>query len=159
MVVGIVATTAYQEERVLVMKPSDTVKVGGYDVTFKGASPATGPNYREDIAQFEVMRAGKPVIVLAPSKRIYDMPPQPTTEAGIYPSWGGDLYIVIGDEQLTGGAYAVRAYFNPLVRFIWIGALIMFFGGAASLSDRRLRVGVPISARKKARAKSEAASA
>jgi len=34
------------------------------------------------------------------------------------------------------------------VRFIWIGALIMFLGGAVSLSDRRLRVGAPGRARR-----------
>ena len=79
---------------------------------------------------------------LEPSKRIYDMPPQPTTEAGIHAAWRGDLYVVLGDAQ-TGGGYAVRIYFNPLVRCIWIGALVMFFGGAVSLSDRRLRVGAP----------------
>jgi cytochrome c-type biogenesis protein CcmF len=82
------------------------------------------------------------VTKLEPSKRLYDAPPQPTTEAGIHVSWRGDLYVVLGDEQKSGG-YAVRAYFNPLVRFIWIGALIMFLGGAVSLSDRRLRVGAP----------------
>ena len=45
------------------------------------------------------------------------------------------------------GGYAVRAYFNPLVRFIWLGALIMFIGGGISLSDRRLRVGAPTTRR------------
>ncbi|MEQ1652087.1 MAG: cytochrome c-type biogenesis CcmF C-terminal domain-containing protein, partial [Hyphomicrobium sp.] len=59
----------------------------------------------------------------------------------------GDLYIVIGDEQ-GAGAYAVRAYFNPLVRFIWLGALIMFIGGGLSLADRRLRVGAPVKSRR-----------
>ena len=58
---------------------------------------------------------------------------------------------MLGDEQTDGG-YAVRIYFNPLVRFIWLGALIMFFGGALSLSDRRLRVGAPGRARRLPRA-------
>jgi cytochrome c-type biogenesis protein CcmF len=49
----------------------------------------------------------------------------------------------------------VRVYFNPLVRFIWIGALIMFFAGAVSLSDRRLRVGAPGRARRFAAAPAE----
>ena len=72
---------------------------------------------------------------------------RPTTEAGIHASWRGDLYLVIGDAQPEGG-YAVRAYFNPLVRFIWLGALIMFIGGGISLSDRRLRVGAPSRSRR-----------
>ncbi len=143
MVVGITGTSAYREEKILVMKPGDSVSVGGFSAAFKGAKPGRGPNYREDIAAFDVTRNGAPVTVLEPSKRVYDAPPQPTTEAGIHASWRGDLYIVIGDEQ-PGEAYAVRAYFNPLVRFIWLGALIMFTGGGISLSDRRLRVGAPV---------------
>jgi len=93
------------------------------------------------------MRGGNAVTTLWPAKRLYNAPPQPTTEAGIHNSWRGDLYVVIGDPQPDGG-FAVRLYFNPLVRFIWIGALIMFIGGGVSLSDRRLRVGAPAAARK-----------
>ena len=147
MTVGIVATTAYQSEKILVMKPGDKVYVAGFELTFKGTNPARGPNYKEDVAKFEVANNGSLVTVLEPAKRVYDAPPQPTTEAGILASWLGDLYVVIGDAQ-GQGAYAVRAYFNPLVRFIWLGALIMFLGAGISLSDRRLRVGAPSKTRK-----------
>jgi cytochrome c-type biogenesis protein CcmF len=142
MVVGIVATSAYRVERILVMKLGEEMNIGGYTLAFKGVAPATGPNYRETVGVFDVTRDGAPVVRLEPSKRIYDAPPQPTTEAGIHAAWRGDLYVVLGDAQNSGG-YAVRVYFNPLVRFIWIGALIMFLGGGVSLSDRRLRVGAP----------------
>ena len=74
-----------------------------------------------------------------------------TTEAGIHASWRGDLYVVLGD-QLKDGAYSVRVYFNPMVRLIWLGALVMFLGGGLSLSDRRLRVGAPKQARRSAAA-------
>ena len=94
-------------------------------------------------------RGGSLITTLLPSKRIYDQPPQPTTEAGIHASWRGDLYTVLGDSQTDGG-YSIRLYFHPFVRFIWLGAVIMFLGGAVSLSDRRLRVGAPSTARRKA---------
>ena len=148
MVVGIVGTTAYQEEHILLMRPGETVTVGGYDATFKGVKGHKGPNYVEDIASFEVVRGDQVLTTLKPSKRLYDAPPQPTTESGILASWRGDFYIVIGDPQGDTGAYAVRAYFNPLVRFIWLGALIMFIGGGISLTDRRLRVGAPVKSRR-----------
>ena len=96
-----------------------------------------------------VASGGRPVVELAPSKRQYNAPPQATSEAGIHVSLLGDLYVVLGDEA-GDGAYAVRLYFNPLVRFIWIGAIIMFVGGGLSLSDRRLRVGAPRRARRRA---------
>jgi cytochrome c-type biogenesis protein CcmF len=147
LVVGIVATSAYRQERILVMKPGEEVTLAGYSLTFRGVVPATGPNYRADVGLFDVARGNAPLMRLEPSKRMYDAPPQPTTEAGIHASWRGDLYVVLGDAQQTGG-YAVRIFFNPLVRFIWLGALIMFCGGGISLSDRRLRVGAPGRARR-----------
>jgi cytochrome c-type biogenesis protein CcmF len=155
LVVGIVATSAYREERILVMKPGEEVALAGYTLAFRGVAPATGPNYREEVGLFDVTRGGSAVTKLEPSKRLYDAPPQPTTEAGIHVSWRGDLYVVLGDAQKEGGGYAVRLYFNPLVRFIWLGALMMFFGGGVSLSDRRLRVGAPGRARRFAAAPAE----
>ncbi|MCL4766424.1 MAG: heme lyase CcmF/NrfE family subunit [Hyphomicrobiaceae bacterium] len=144
MVVGIVATSAYQSERILVMNPGDRAGIAGFTLTFKGAAPQRGPNYREEVGLFEVERGGRAVTSLVPSKRLYDAPRQTTTEAGIHASWRGDLYAVLGDEQVNAaGGYAVRLYFNPLVRMIWIGALVMFLGGLLSVTDRRLRIGAP----------------
>ncbi len=117
-------------------------------------APRQGPNYSERVATFVVTRGGEPVTELTPSKRAFAVEKSATTEAGIHNSWRGDLYVVLGD-QLKDGAYSVRVYFNPMVRLIWIGALIMFFGGGLSLSDRRLRVGAP----KRARSKMAAAAA
>jgi cytochrome c-type biogenesis protein CcmF len=84
-----------------------------------------------------------------PSKREFTVEKSATTEAGIHASWRGDLYAVLGD-QLKDGAYSVRIYFNPLVRLIWLGALVLFFAGPVSLTDRRLRVGAPKRAQPKA---------
>ncbi len=151
-VIGIVATSAYQSERILVMKPGDRTEIAGYDSTFRGSAPQRGPNYREEAGFIEVSRDGRPVAELTPSKRLFDAPRQATTEAAIHPSWRGDLYAVLGDEQTAApGSYAVRLYFNPLVRLIWIGAIVMFAGGLLSLTDRRLRVGAPQRARLRAR--------
>jgi cytochrome c-type biogenesis protein CcmF len=154
LVVGVVATSAYREEKILVMKPGEQVSIAGYDITFRGVAPGTGPNYREEAGVFDIARGTSPVARLEPARRIYDMPPEPTTEAGIHVSWRGDLYVVLGDAQTAGG-YAVRIYFNPLVRFIWLGALVMFFAGGISLSDRRLRVGAPGRVRRIAAAPAE----
>ncbi len=142
MTLGIVATTAWQSETIVAMKPGDRLVIAGYELTFRGAAPRRGPNYQETLGRIDVTSGGTAVTTLEPAKRLYDAPKQPTTEAGILNAWSGDLYTVIGDETGDGG-FAVRAYFNPLVRFIWFGCLIMAFGGLLSLSDRRLRVGAP----------------
>ncbi len=147
-VIGIVATSAWQSEVVVAMKPGEQAAIAGYQLAFRGVAPARGPNYEEQVGTFSVTRGGSPVTELTPSKRTFDAPRQTTTEAGIHVSWRGDLYAVLGDE-MTGGGWAVRLYFNPLVRFIWLGAILMALGGVLSLSDRRLRVGAPRRARGK----------
>ncbi len=146
MVIGIVGTTAWQSEKIVAMKPGDTEEIAGYQLRFDGVEPQQGPNYREQIGTFVVTEGGAALTNLHPSKRMYIAPAQATTEAGIHAAWGGDLYAVLGDE-LTDGAYTVRLYYNPLVRLIWIGTIIMFLGGMISLTDRRLRVGAPKRAR------------
>jgi cytochrome c-type biogenesis protein CcmF len=153
-VIGIVATTAWRSEAILAMKPNDSADIAGYHLVFQGVTPQEGPNYHERVGLFKVTRNGSFVTELEPSKREFTVERSATTEAGIHASWRGDLYAVLGDP-LKDGAYSVRLYFNPLVRLIWIGALVMFFGGALSLSDRRLRVGAP----KRARAQAAAAAA
>ena len=140
VVIGIAATTAWHTEAVQVLGPGARLTLAGYDVSFAGAYPGRGPNYQETTGRFDVSRNGSPVTQLMPSKRIFDMPRQATTQAAIFNAWGGDLYVVLGDSQ-PDGAFVVRAYFHPLVRFIWLGALIMAFGGVLSMTDRRLRVG------------------
>ena len=142
MVVGIAATSAYRLEQNIVMKPDQTVDFADYQLTFKGVAPARGPNYVEQQGVFAVGLDGQPLTTLRPAKRVYQASRQNTTEAGIRASFVGDLYVILGDEK-DAGAYSIKLYFNPLVRFIWIGAVIMFIGGFLSLSDRKLRVGAP----------------
>jgi cytochrome c-type biogenesis protein CcmF len=149
--IGIVASSAWQSERILAMKVGDRAEIAGYELQFGGVKPRRGPNYDEDYARIAVTRGGAAVAELEPAKRLYDAPRSPTTEAAIHVSWLGDLYVVLGDE-LSGGGYAMRIYFNPLVRLIWLGALAMAIGGVFSLSDRRLRIGVPRRARRAATA-------
>ncbi len=96
--VGIIATSAYRSELVTVVKPGETVEIAVYALKFEGVTQNKGPNYTEQIGSFKVTRAGADVTVLNPTKRLYDQPPQPTTEAGIYASLGGDLYTVLGDS-------------------------------------------------------------
>jgi len=60
------------------------------------------------------------------------------TEAGIEAGWNRDLIISLG-EQVGSDVWSVRVQYRPLVRFIWLGALIMAFGGLLAVSDRRYR--------------------
>ena len=58
--------------------------------------------------------------------------------------------IVMGIVGLLAAIVVSLPRWAPHWLGIWLGAVVMFFGGALSLSDRRLRVGAPKTAKSKA---------
>jgi cytochrome c-type biogenesis protein CcmF len=62
-----------------------------------------------------------------------------TTNTAITTNGFGDLYLALGDPDGQGG-WVLRVYYNPLVPWIWFGAVLAALGGLVSLSDRRLRI-------------------
>jgi len=144
MVLGITATSAWNDERILSMRAGQQIDFAGYNLTFDNISTRNGPNYQETVGVFELARNGETIKEMTPSKRQYVAPASGTTEAAIHASWAGDFYVVISEANATGASsVGVRVYFHPLVRLIWLGTFIMFLGGGVSLCDRRLRVGAP----------------
>ncbi|MGL5662134.1 MAG: cytochrome c-type biogenesis CcmF C-terminal domain-containing protein, partial [Aeromonas sp.] len=51
-----------------------------------------------------------------------------------------DLYAALG-EQLDNGAWAVRIYYKPFIRWIWFGGILMAIGGGLAMFDKRYRFG------------------
>jgi len=147
LILGITVSSTWQIEKQLVMRPGEKVSVGPVEYRFLGVKPVSGPNYIAMQAQFELLRGGQVVDVLLPAQRRYTQPPMDTTEAAIRPSVIADVYAVVGEGDDTRG-WAMRLYWKPMVSWIWLGALIMAFGGVLSLSDRRHRVGVPVMAKR-----------
>jgi cytochrome c-type biogenesis protein CcmF len=147
IVIGVVILTVWKEEHIITMKPGDTIDVAQYSVKFVGEEPLKGANFEGIKGRFLVSIGDKQVANIVSEKRIFKPSNMPTTEVGLVQGLFGDLYIVLGDDA-GGGVRNVRASYNPLATWIWLGAVIMFVGGFLSLSDRRLRIGVPKKAMK-----------
>jgi cytochrome c-type biogenesis protein CcmF len=148
--IGIIGESSWNAEKIVTMTPGQVVSIRHYDLAFDGMVPREGPNYRELTAKFTVRRSGGDVIgTLQPSKRIFAARSMTTTEAALLTRGFSQIYLSLGDNN-PDGSIAIRLYHKPLVLLIWIGALIMVFGGALSLSDRRLRVGAPKPAKARA---------
>ncbi|MGJ4856720.1 heme lyase CcmF/NrfE family subunit [Labrys sp. La1] len=144
---GIVAASAWQSETIVAMKPGDTATFGRFQATYVGSVPKRGSNYTATEARFVIRRDGVEVGQIASSKRFYPARQMPVTETGISTHGFDQIYIGLGDT-MPDGAIAARLYDKPLITLIWLGCLIMAFGGLLSLSDRRLRVGAPKPARR-----------
>jgi cytochrome c-type biogenesis protein CcmF len=144
-VIGI-AATAWNVETITLMRVGEARDVGGYRLTLTSLAPRQGPNYRETAANFSIVDAGVPLGDVVSTKRIYTVRGTPTTQVGLMTMGFGQIYASLGDSE-GDGRVGVRLYWKPLVLFIWLGAVVMALGGALSLSDRRLRVGVAARAR------------
>jgi len=140
---GIISASTWGSERIVALKPSQTVSISGYDLVFDGMVSRNGSNYRETAAHFTVSKQGAVIGIMEPSKRVFpSRDGMSTTEAALLTRGVSQIYLSLGDNN-ADGSIAVRLYHKPLVLLIWLGALVMALGGALSLSDRRLRIGAP----------------
>ncbi|MCC6887258.1 MAG: heme lyase CcmF/NrfE family subunit [Hyphomicrobiales bacterium] len=139
---GIVGETQFGTERIAEVKPGQSVPIAGYDVRFDGTSVRVGPNYRDDVARFTVLRGGETIGVMTPSRRTFPARTMTRTEAALMARGASQLYVSLGDAT-AAGAVTLRVYHKPLVLLIWLGSLVMVLGGLLSLTDRRLRIGAP----------------
>lgn len=143
VLIGIVGETSWNTERIVALKPGQTVSISGYDLTFEGIENRAVANYREIGARFAMRKGGSQIATMQPSKRVFpSREGMSTTEAALLTRGFSQIYLSLGDSG-ADGSITVRLYHKPLVLLIWLGAVVMVLGGALSLSDRRLRVGAP----------------
>ncbi len=167
-IAGVTASSAWKQEAIQLVRTGDRVEIAGYTLIFKGMEEGRGPNYLYRRATFEASRSGVFVATLQPEQRVFPVQGQATAETAIHTTGFSDLYVAIGEADPGGptgaaakpitsdSAWTARVYYEPLVPWIWFGALVMVVGGLVSLSDRRHRVGAPARAAAAAKAAARA---
>ncbi|MGE8296867.1 MAG: heme lyase CcmF/NrfE family subunit [Pseudomonas sp.] len=138
---GVVLTSLGSYERDLRMAPGESVELAGYRFQFDGAVHHEGPNFISDKGTVRVFDGERQIKVLHPEKRLYTVQQSTMTEAGIDAGFTRDLFVALG-EPLEQGAWAVRIHIKPFVRWIWLGGLLMAFGGLLAAADKRYRIKV-----------------
>ncbi|MEO7560473.1 MAG: cytochrome c-type biogenesis CcmF C-terminal domain-containing protein, partial [Nitrosospira sp.] len=140
-IIGVTVVGGYETEKDVRMEIGDTVEVGGYTFRFNGSKKVPGPNYMSDMGSIDVLHNGEIIRNMEPEKRVYAASGMAMTEAAIDTGILRDLYVALG-EPLENGAWVVRVYHKPFVDWIWFGCLLMAFGGALAVTDRRYRLAV-----------------
>jgi cytochrome c-type biogenesis protein CcmF len=141
-ILGVTAVKAFEKEHDVALKAGEAKAIAGYEVKFMGVTDVVGPNYNAKQGRFELSRNGKLDKVLMPERRFYaSNRSMPMTEAAIDREFDRDLYVSLGEEIAAeqGGGWIVRVHYKPFVNWIWIGCLIMAFGGFLGAMDPRYR--------------------
>jgi cytochrome c-type biogenesis protein CcmF len=132
---GVAGTTLWRSEALTVLAPGQTMTVGPYTLRFDGVTQEQGPNYRASRAHIALMDGTRVQSLLTPEQRIYPAEGQDTANTAIRTTGFQDLYLALGDDR-GNGRWTLRAYVSPLAPFIWLGGLVMAFGGMLSLWGR-----------------------
>jgi cytochrome c-type biogenesis protein CcmF len=140
--IGASGVESYKIEKDVALKPGGSFAIAGYDFRFVNAVNVRGPNYDAVEALVEVTRAGRPVAILKPQKRHFWVQQTDNSQAAISVNWARDLFVAMGNS-LGDNAWSMRIQYKPLVRYIWLGALVMAIGGFIAATDRRYRSKVP----------------
>jgi cytochrome c-type biogenesis protein CcmF len=143
--IGASGVESYKIEKDVALKPGGSFRIAGYDFRFVNAVNVRGPNYDAVEALMEVTRGGRPVAILKPQKRHFWVQQTDNSQAAISVNWARDLFVAMGNP-LGDDAWSMRIQYKPLVRYIWLGALVMAIGGLVAATDRRYRVKVPVTA-------------
>jgi cytochrome c-type biogenesis protein CcmF len=138
-VFGVTVVSAFSIESDQALSPGQTASAGDYQFEMRELIDVEGPNYIAREAVVDIRRDGAFVGQVRPQKRQYQVQKSWMTEAGILAGWNRDLLISLGDP-LGSDSWSVRVQYKPLVRFIWLGALIMALGGLLAATDRRYRM-------------------
>jgi cytochrome c-type biogenesis protein CcmF len=138
-VLGVTFVESATIERDVALKSGESAQIGDYAFRYEGSEPVQGPNYEGVRGRVIVSRAGREVAVMAPEKRRYFVQGSVMTEAAIEAGMNRDLFAAMG-EDVGAGAWSLRLQYRPLIRFIWLGALVMALGGVIAMRDRRFRV-------------------
>jgi cytochrome c-type biogenesis protein CcmF len=141
--IGASGVESYKIEKDVAMKLGGSYAIAGYDFKFASATNVRGPNYDAVQGTIEVTRGGRPVTVLLPQKRHFRVQQTDNSKAAISVNWARDLFVAMGDP-LGDNAWSMRIQYKPLVRYIWLGAIVMALGGLIAATDRRYRVKVPV---------------
>ncbi|MDH3337585.1 MAG: heme lyase CcmF/NrfE family subunit [Gammaproteobacteria bacterium] len=145
-ILGVTIVSAFNVETDMAMRPGETLEVAGHRFELRELQNVEGPNYTAVEGVVEIRRDGDFVGEVRPQKRQYLVQKNWMTEAGIHVNWNKDLFIALGD-QLGNNTWSVRIQYKPMIRLIWLGALVMALGGLIAASDRRYRATVPVKSR------------
>ncbi len=134
MALGIIGIEMFQTQTQGTVAQGQSLKIDGYTVTYKDLAVFdTTDNRNVARAVVTIEKDGQNLGELHPRRDYFYESQQPMTIPGVRSTMVDDLYVILVDWQpiLSSGA-TFKIYHNPLVNWLWLGALMMIFGSAVA---------------------------
>lgn len=128
---GAVMSSYFGSELGVRLAPQQSQQLGQFEFHYDRFSNEIGPNFTAEVAFFSVSKQDKPYAEIVPERRYYDVRTMTMSEVGLDAGFWGDLYIVMGDN-LGKGEFTFRLHYKPLIRWLWLGGILMTLGALCS---------------------------
>ena len=128
---GAVMSSYFGSELGVRLAPQQSQQLGQFEFHYDRFSNEIGPNFTAEVSFFSVSKQGKPYAEIVPERRYYDVRTMTMSEVGLDAGFWGDLYIVMGDN-LGKGEFTFRLHYKPLIRWLWVGGILMALGALCS---------------------------
>jgi cytochrome c-type biogenesis protein CcmF len=119
------------------MNLGDSLKIGPYTLILQSGDTKAEPNYTAQRMIIEVLKNDRQIMMLYPEKRNFQANQESGTMVSIYSSLREDLYVVYAGQDPDSNMPVIHAYLNPLVKWVWLGGVIVVFGTLLALMPNR----------------------
>jgi cytochrome c-type biogenesis protein CcmF len=123
------------------MNLGDSMKLGPYTLVLQTADAKSEKNYTAQRMIVEVLQNNKQLMMLYPERRKFSGTEKASgTMVAIYSTLREDIYVVFAGEDQETGLPVVHAFINPLVKWIWLGGVVVVLGTILALLPNRRAV-------------------
>jgi len=135
-----IAGQAFNKDKQMDMTPGSVMTLGPYRLHLQNFDSDQQPNYSSERATIDVDKGGKSVMMLYPQRRFYPSNEESGTMVAISSTLKEDLYVVYAGRSPDTNAPVIHAYLNPLVKWIWLGGVVVVLGTILALIPNRQAV-------------------
>ncbi|WIG57417.1 MAG: Cytochrome c heme lyase subunit CcmF [Ktedonobacterales bacterium] len=129
LAIGVIGSQFFQAKNEFILHKGDTAHINGYAITYQGISGHMDGDVQVIQTRFGVSYNGQHMQDIAPGERIFPgFESQPTSIVSITTHNLSDLYVFLSGYEGTDLA-SIKVFINPLVPLVWLGGLLMLFGG------------------------------
>ena len=131
-VIGVAVTSVYTESRDARLAIGESIEINGTTYELVSVQPTETQNFIGEQARFD-FDAGRSLYA---ERRFYPIREQITHEAAIAPGIFKDRYITFAGP-IDDATWGVEVQEKPLIRWIWIGAIVAALAALVAMLDKR----------------------
>lgn len=128
---------AFNKDKQMEMSAGSVMHIGPYTLFCQAVDSIPTPNYTAERITIEADKGNKQVMMLYPEKRNYETSQENGTMVAIYSTLREDLYVVYAGRNPETDKVVIHAYLNPLVKWVWLGGVVVVLGTLLALIPNR----------------------